>query len=301
MNPNRPTGAPDPAAIDGNRPLLKKEIGAFLALAALWSLGVSLAMIAGLSEEVPRGDAQAVDRALGGLTMLYGFGPFVAALAVTAAWRGRAGLVSLFRRVVTWRVSPMWYLAALVVPLIPQWAGLAAWGWATGAHWSAPAPGVYLLSWLQIALISAVYFISEELGWRGFLLPRVLANRGWISSAIVVGVIWAVWHYPYWIISSWAMESPWPDIALSTLASSVRAVSLSILITWMIRPASGSVLIAMLFHGSNNANFGKMFEAAGPSALDGATFLAIQAASALLTALGVMAVARRGRRIPSGP
>jgi membrane protease YdiL (CAAX protease family) len=280
------------AIVDCDPHTLRKETAAFLALAAVLSVGVSSAMLARVLDGIPRGDADAIEQALGGLTMVYGFAPFVAAVVVTAVFRRRQGLAGLFRRVTTWRVSPIWYLAALTVPLMPQWLGLLGWAWFSDADLSLPPTGTYLSSWFQIALISAVYFIGEELGWRGFLLPRLLAHRQWLTAAVSVGLIWAVWHYPYWIISGWAMNEHWLDIALSTMVSSGRAVALSILITWIFRQSRGSVLIAMLFHGSNNANFNKMFDAAGPDALIGPTFLAVQAIAVAVIALCVVAMTR---------
>ena len=184
-----------------------------------------------------------------------------------------------------WRVSPWWFAAALVVPVVPQWIGLLVWSQLAGVPWTAPAPGAYLASWLQITLIGALYFVSEELGWRGFLLPRLLLQQHWLRASVTVGLIWAVWHHPYWTLSSWAMAESWEAIALSLLVSSGRAVALSVIMTWIFQRTRGSVLLAMLFHGSNNANFAKMFDAAGDAALSGPAFLAAQAASAMAFAL----------------
>jgi membrane protease YdiL (CAAX protease family) len=247
-------------------------------------------MIGRIPPGFPRGDDEAAASALGGLVMVYGFGPFVAAIITAAVFRGRSGVAALFRRVLTWRVPSRWYAAALVLPILPQWLGLVVWSWLTGHDVMLPSPGAYLSSWLQIAAISALYFISEELGWRGFLLPRILKRHQWMNAAVRVGLIWAVWHYPYWIVSSWVMAEPWADIGVSLLASSCRAVALSLLMTWIFKSSGGSVLLAMIFHGSNNANFGKMFDAGGEPALAGPVFLGVQSAVAVACALALVAL-----------
>jgi membrane protease YdiL (CAAX protease family) len=275
---------------DGADRLLRREVATFLALATLAAGAVLLLMLGRIPPDFPRGNEQAAANALGGLVMVYGFGPFVAATIAAAVFRGRSGLATLFRRVVTWRVSPWLFGAALVLPIVPQWLGLFVWSWLTGHELTLPSPSAYVSSWLQVAAISALYFISEELGWRGFLLPRVLARHQWINAAVRVGFIWAVWHYPYWIVSSWLMAESWPDIGVSLLASSCRAVALSVVMTWIFRSSCGSVLLAMIFHGSNNASFGKMFDAAGAPALDGPAFLAVQGGAAVACALALVAL-----------
>lgn len=278
---------------DGGDRRLGREVGTFLTLATVAAGAVLLLMIDRIPAGFPRGDNEAAASALGGLAMVYGFGPFVAAVITAAIFRGQSGVAALFRRVVTWRVPPQWYVAALILPILPQWVGLVVWSWLSGHEVMLPSPGAYLSSWLQIAAISALYFISEELGWRGFLLPRILARHGWIDAAVRVGLIWAVWHYPYWTVSSWVMAEPWTDIGVSLLASSCRAIALSVLMTWIFKSSSGSVLLAMIFHGSNNANFGKMFDAGGEPALAGPAFLGTQSAVAVACALALVALLAR--------
>ena len=42
--------------------------------------------------------------------------------------------------------------------------------------------------------------LIEEIPWRGFLYNRLVAGRKSIGVAIFVGVIWAIWHIPMWLI-----------------------------------------------------------------------------------------------------
>src|SRR5918994_1104587 len=48
---------------------------------------------------------------------IVGFGPFLAALVVLAITQGKAGIVGLLRRMVRWRVAPVWYAVALLLPV----------------------------------------------------------------------------------------------------------------------------------------------------------------------------------------
>lgn len=114
--------------------------------------------------------------AIAGINQLGLFaGPFAAALIVTTVTEGRDGRQRLLRRIVQWRVHPIWYLLALViVPL------------ATGAGYLL-IPGASLVvdggSVAVIGLLASTYLIyllggplQEEPGWRGFALPRLQAR-----------------------------------------------------------------------------------------------------------------------------
>src|SRR5829696_8694079 len=48
---------------------------------------------------------------------IVGFGPFLAALVVLAITSGKTGIVGLLRRMVGWRVAPVWYAVALLLPI----------------------------------------------------------------------------------------------------------------------------------------------------------------------------------------
>lgn len=238
------------------------------------------------------GDEAALEQAFGSWLMLFGAGPMVAAILVTAWTRGRAGLRELFARVIRVRVGPQWFLVALLLPLVPQWSALWAWAQGTGHAIHYDALNGYFSSWLQITVIGGLYFVTEELGWRGFLLPRMLARQNWLNAALRLGLIWAVWHYPYWLTSSWGVTGSWTTTIIMALASTGRAIALSIMLTWMFKHTRGSVLLAMLFHGSNNANFDHMFAAAGDASVQGPAYMLVQSLTALVTA-GLLILAIR--------
>lgn len=47
----------------------------------------------------------------------------------------------------------------------------------------------------------------EEIGWRGFLLPKLESLFSKITAPLILGVIWAGWHIPLWFINGTTQSS----------------------------------------------------------------------------------------------
>ena len=121
------------------------------------------------------------------------FVPTLAAAIVLASAEGRATLAILFRRAAEIRRLPLWgYLFAATLP-----AGIAGVGWYSlylrgeAVHFVLPAVAVVPLA---VLLIGAA--LLEEFGWTGFATDRLSARFGLVRGALVLGLGWAVWHYP---------------------------------------------------------------------------------------------------------
>jgi len=81
--------------------------------------------------------------------------------------------------------------------------------------------------------------LAEELGWRGYLLPRLLRKHTPLNASILVGVVWAAWHFEIFFHS----------VAADALFAAA-AVALSILMTVLFLHTRGSVLLAITMHGT---------------------------------------------------
>jgi membrane protease YdiL (CAAX protease family) len=166
-------------------------------------------------------------------------GPAVAAFA-TAALIGRAALGDLADRLAQWRVAPGWYVLALLLPLPVS-------AMAAGLEYLAGARGpIALQPILALNLVVFVLVAGEEIGWRGFALPRLLARFGSWRSSFLLGLVWALWHVPLFFIPGMPQHgSPIPAFALYTVA-------LSVILTFLVQRTGGSLIIATLFHGAVN-------------------------------------------------
>ena len=90
--------------------------------------------------------------------------------------------------------------------------------------------------------------LGEEIGWRGFMAPRMVAQWGFTKGAVVAGVIWAAWHMPLLLFADYNSGTPW-WFALSCFT--VFVIASSVMLTW-IRLKSQSVWPCAILHASHN-------------------------------------------------
>jgi membrane protease YdiL (CAAX protease family) len=103
-------------------------------------------------------------------------------------------------------------------------------------------------------MIAAVPFSTpmqagEEIGWRAYLLPRLSARVGLSAASIMVGVIWACWHLPFFFVAG-ADKSGQPFLPYL-----LSVTALSVAMAWLYWRTQGSLLLTMLMHAAvNNMN-----------------------------------------------
>jgi membrane protease YdiL (CAAX protease family) len=168
---------------------------------------------------------------------------------MTGVTEGRAGIRRLLRRLVLWRVGLRWYLFALVgVPVVMALGTLIVPGGL--AALLALVPGyvlTYLASFVLIAILGGP--LLEEPGWRGFALPRLQLLHGPFVGTLILGLLWALWHLPEFLVPSWAAQSGGSDF-FAIVKFVIIAISFAIVITWVFNNTIGSLFIAILVHAS---------------------------------------------------
>ena len=112
--------------------------------------------------------------------------------------------------------------------------------------------------------INMLFTFGEELGWRGYLLPRLIPF-GEVRAALIVGVVWGLWHAPLIVLGGLDFPGhPWAGVGMMVVA----AVPLSVILAWL-RLRSGSLWPAALAHAALNAQagFGLLLLSRGDSLL----------------------------------
>jgi membrane protease YdiL (CAAX protease family) len=196
----------------------------------------------------------------GGAGQLFGLlpgaylGPIGSALFVTAVTEGRAGLRAWARRLWHWKVSWRWYVGILLsVPAVMVVSGLLF----SGGTLHAPSMQA-LVAYVPMLLIQMVTTgLAEEPGWRDFALPRAQRRYGAPTAAVLIGLLWGVWHLPLYL-TEWGQ---WPDVAwYRPLEFVAFCITLNVVMTWVFNRTGQSLPMAMLLHVSINTTASTVWE-----------------------------------------
>jgi len=230
------------------------------------------------------------------LYLFLGWGFIVASLAMTWLTQGRPGVVTLLKRYLIWRVGGRWYVVAfLLFPAIflASIALYAAW---TGepVDLSASMAGQFFGSptnW-PLFIIPFLFYEAiangEEMGWRGYVLPRLQAGHSALVASLILGVIWGLWHLPKFL-------GPASDGSFALMI--VKALGDAVLYSWLYNNTRGSLLLVTIFHASGNtAAFFLPLSAAGNGPLIIATALINLAALAVTVLAGPAKLTRTAEK-----
>jgi membrane protease YdiL (CAAX protease family) len=177
--------------------------------------------------------------------VMMGYGPTLAALLVTGLADGKAGIRVLLRQLLVWRVGILWAVTAVL-----GMAGLFFLAYQISNLLGYPAPAVPEIPMSPVIAVPVLFLVSllingEEMGWRGFALPRLQARFSALTASLILGAIWAGFHLPlFWTVGSTQAGQPILGFLLSIVASSV-------IVTWLYNNTS-SLLLVLLFHASVN-------------------------------------------------
>ena len=167
------------------------------------------------------------------------------------------------------RFAPRYALAGYLIPLgyavvayaavwslglggFPSADGIAKLAARVGWHVTSPGafiPPYFLLVATTFMVGAVARALGEEIGWRGYLAPRLVARLGFTGGAILSGAIWASWHIPIMVFGNYNAGTPfW--YGFSCFAAFVIADG--VILAWL-RLKSQSVWPCAIFHASHNA------------------------------------------------
>jgi membrane protease YdiL (CAAX protease family) len=243
---------------------MSKQLGMFVVLTFAISWAIWLAMVAGsVSIQTTPGLV---------MNVIATAGPSIAALILAVAL-GPGELPRLLEGFSLGRVSPRWALVALILPLGMIAAAIAVSVGALGA--AVPVITIGLAGVLVVEFLRVLFLggpLEEELGWRGFALPRLQARRSAFSASVLLGAIWGVWHIPLYFVSGTGQQesagSAGTEFAIGAFV--VWTIGLSILFTWLFNQTQGSLIVEILFNAAVNLG---AFVPAAVSSTGAASFL----------------------------
>ena len=204
------------------------------------------------------------------------FGPALVASGLTALAGGRRAVSALLKRIVAAPSSALLFTFALAyMPAAKLMAALVHRvlfrGWPTFGVQDA-----YL--GLIVIPFSTPAQAGEEVGWRGYALPRLARRFGLGPASVILGIIWGLWHLPFfYMVGADKTGQSIPMYVAGTTAMSVA-------MAWLYWRSNGSLLITMFMHAAVNNLSGIV-----PTQLAGATDVwSLAAAPIAWLSVGVM-------------
>ncbi len=176
------------------------------------------------------------------------YGPTLAAFVITGITEGKSGIKALWKRFWNRSLSYKWLLVILLFfPTLRLVANLVARivdGQAYPILTWPNQPWMFIAPLIFNGLLHGG--MSEEFGWRGYVLPRFQAKWNALISSLILGVIWGVWHLPLLPAGMSSANSVAELVLWQTLVA--------IFFTWVFNNTNGSVLAVVIFHAMVNAS-----------------------------------------------
>lgn len=181
----------------------------------------------------------------------YGFyvtnlGPSLVGICMTFYLSGLAGIGRLAAQLAPWSSGRAWPMLAVCLMLPPAVTMLSL-SVLSGINLSEP-PGEWQLSaYLYSAIVTGGLLgpgICEELGWRGFALPYLQRHYSALKSSLIIGVAWALWHWPNYFVAN--HPQPFAGLAIAV----PLGIAAAILYTFVYNSTQGSLFAVVVLHGA---------------------------------------------------
>ena len=185
----------------------------------------------------------------------------IAGIIMTTVEDGSGGMKLMLRRLLIWRVGiGYWLFACLfLVPAILLGSVVNPLFNGDPLDFSSTHPSLEIIPLFIIFFIVAG--LGQELGWTGFLTPRLQSRFGALTSCVIRAVLGGLWHLPLFFYSrlqhpaladfpysGWIAQKGFL-VAIGTMIL-MFLLPWSIFYSWIFNNTRGSLLLAAVLHGS---------------------------------------------------
>jgi uncharacterized protein len=174
---------------------------------------------------------------------LFLIGPFVPSLlAIFLTWKkeGVAGLRIIGQRIIQFEFGWRWYVFTFLV-VIAGTAGQLTINRLIGNTFDGTLFIKQLGSFLPLLILGP---LSEEIGWRGYALERLQTRWNALTSSLIVGLVWALWHLPLFMMVGTSQH----ELGVPFMGFLIKLMASSILYTWLYNNTKQSLWSAILLH-----------------------------------------------------
>jgi len=179
-------------------------------------------------------------------SILLHYGPALASIIVAGIEGGGAAVLRLLGGLSAWQVSTKWYVFILIFPVFIRLSAVGV-DVLLGGEFPVFASSEFTPAGVNVVLLFiGILFqagIAEEIGWRGYALPRLQTRYSALVSSLMLGIVWGLWHFH---------PMNWSALAPVGLWYMLTTIPFTIVFTWVYNNTKGSLLIAVLFHTASN-------------------------------------------------
>lgn len=169
-----------------------------------------------------------------------GFVPSLLAIFLTWKKEGLSGLRLLGRRIIQFKLGWRWYALTFLI-VIAATAGQLIINTLLGSSFDGYLFVAQLGSFLPLLIIGP---LSEEIGWRGYALERLQTRWNALTSSLIVGLVWGLWHLPLFMMVGTSQH----ELGIPFIGFLITMMASSILYTWLYNNTQQSLWSAILLH-----------------------------------------------------
>lgn len=178
------------------------------------------------------------------LNILGGLGPTIAAVSVILLIKEKDGIRKLFGALLKWNVSIWWFVFAFGF-----WFMVAIVAIGVGKIFGQAFPAFGQFQWgglIPMFIAMLLNNVWEEIGWRGFALPRLQESFDDLKVAFIMGLLWNLWHLPLMLNPTSGLSIlPWQE-------QIVFFLSLTVILTWLYQNTNHSLFFVSVVHAGAN-------------------------------------------------
>ncbi len=174
--------------------------------------------------------------------------PGVVAVLMVLSLRKESDGSAFWAQFVVQRQATLYLVLSLVLFSVLAYVS----AWISHGVFDAPVPRFSLAMDVQRVGLIMLLALGEEIGWRGYALPRLALHHGWVRASLMVGIAWAFWHYPGYLVGFGAPQD------IHFIVFSAWVVGASFLFTWAYLKSNGNIWTAVLMHGGANIALGSL-------------------------------------------
>lgn len=182
------------------------------------------------------------------------FGPTIVSIFFTGILYKKEGIKKLFIRLTKWKYNPIYYVIVIgwypimcyIIVLIYNFMNN------NSKMEFGGKPSLILVNTILMLIFGGP--LGEELGWRGYLLPKLQKKLSPLKSGLLISIVWTCWHIPLFLMPCTF------QYGVSFLLFLILNVYLSVLITWVFNRTNGSLIFPILIHTSCNVALGELVQ-----------------------------------------